>query len=74
MRSSQVVLDRVDVAFDDERAVVNAGLLPATLVERLGSSRAPTSLSILVAAQGGAAWSQDLDPWSTAWLPVGLYR
>jgi hypothetical protein len=37
MRYSQVVLDRVDVAFDDERAVVNAGLLPpATLVERLG--------------------------------------
>jgi len=32
-----VVLDQVDVAFDDERSVASAGLLlPATLVERLG--------------------------------------
>jgi hypothetical protein len=37
MSSSQVVLGRVDVAFDDERLVAGAGLLlPATLVERLG--------------------------------------
>ena len=37
MRSSPVVLDQVDAAFDDERAVANAGLLlPATLVARLG--------------------------------------
>jgi hypothetical protein len=36
MRSSHVVLDRVDVAFDDERAVAQAGLLlPATLAEGL---------------------------------------
>jgi hypothetical protein len=37
MRSSHVVLDQVDVMFDDERAVASAGLLlPATLAERLG--------------------------------------
>jgi hypothetical protein len=37
MPSSHVLLDRVDVAFDDERAVASAGLLlPATLAERLG--------------------------------------
>jgi hypothetical protein len=37
MRSSHVVLDQVDVAFDDEHAVASAGLLlPATLAERLG--------------------------------------
>jgi hypothetical protein len=30
------VLDQVDVAFDDERSVAGAGLLPATLAERLG--------------------------------------
>ena len=37
MRSSHVVLDHVDVAFDDQRAVASAGLLlPATLAERLG--------------------------------------
>jgi Transposase DDE domain group 1 len=37
MRSSHVVLDHVDVAFDDHRAVADAGLLLlATLAERLG--------------------------------------
>jgi hypothetical protein len=36
MRSSQVVLDQVDIAFDDERAGASTGLLPATLAERLG--------------------------------------
>jgi Transposase DDE domain group 1 len=37
MRSSHVVLDHVDVTFDDERLVASAGLLlPATLAERLG--------------------------------------
>jgi hypothetical protein len=35
-----VVLDRLRVCFDDERAVANAGLLwPATLVGRLGIER-----------------------------------
>jgi hypothetical protein len=37
MPSSHVVLDQVDIAFDDQRAVAGAGLLlPATLAERLG--------------------------------------
>jgi hypothetical protein len=37
MSSSHLVLDQVDVAFDDERSVAGAGLLlPVTLVERLG--------------------------------------
>jgi hypothetical protein len=37
MPSSHVVLDQVDIAFDDERSVAYAGLLlPATLAERLG--------------------------------------
>jgi Transposase DDE domain group 1 len=37
MPSSHVVLDQVDIAFDDERSVASAGLLlPATLAERLG--------------------------------------
>jgi len=37
MPSSHVVLDQVDIAFNDEHAVAGAGLLlPATLAERLG--------------------------------------
>jgi Transposase DDE domain group 1 len=41
MPSSHVVLDQVDIAFDDERAVAGAGLLlPATLAERLGVEQA----------------------------------
>jgi hypothetical protein len=45
MRSSHVVLDQVDVAFDDEHAVANAGLLlPATLAERLGIEQAADEL------------------------------
>jgi hypothetical protein len=37
MSSSHVVLDRIDVTFDDQRSVASAGLLlPATLAERLG--------------------------------------
>src|SRR4029450_443859 len=37
MPSSHVLLDQVDIAFDDQRAVASAGLLPpATLAERLG--------------------------------------
>ena len=37
MRSSHVVLDQVDIAFDDEHAGrLGRLLLPATLAERLG--------------------------------------
>jgi hypothetical protein len=45
MPSSHVVLDQVDVAFDDQHAVASAGLLlPATLAERLGLERAADEL------------------------------
>jgi hypothetical protein len=41
MPSSQVVLDQVDITFDDQRSVASAGLLlPATLAERLGIEQA----------------------------------
>jgi hypothetical protein len=37
MPSSHVVLDQVDITFDDQGSVASAGLLlPATLAERLG--------------------------------------
>jgi hypothetical protein len=45
MRSSHVVLDHLEVAFDDEHAVTNAGLLlPATLAKRLGIEQAAAQL------------------------------
>ena len=55
MQSSHVVLDRVDAAFDDERAVANAGLLlPATLVARLGLEQAADQLIDLGERPGAA--------------------
>ena len=36
MPSFQVVLDQADIAFDDDHPVAGAGVLPATLAERLG--------------------------------------
>jgi hypothetical protein len=55
MQSSHVVLDRVDAAFDDERAVANAGLLlPATLVARLGLEQAADQLINLGERPGAA--------------------
>jgi hypothetical protein len=55
MQSSHVVLDRVDAAFDDERAVANAGLLlPATLVARLGLEQAADQLIDLGGRPGAA--------------------
>jgi hypothetical protein len=55
MRSSHVVLDHVDVVFDDEHAVANAGLLlPATLAERLGLEHAADEL-VDLGDQPGAA-------------------
>jgi hypothetical protein len=45
MSSSHVVLDQVEIAFDDEHAVASAGLLlPATLAERLGIGQAADQL------------------------------
>jgi hypothetical protein len=55
MRSSHVVLDQVDVMFDDERAVASAGLLlPATLAERLGIEQAADQLLDLGDRPGAA--------------------
>jgi hypothetical protein len=48
-------LDRIEVVFDDERAVANAGLLlPATLVERLGIEQAADELIDLGDRPGAA--------------------
>ena len=55
MPSSHVVLDQVDVAFDDERAVASAGLLlPAILAERLGIEQAADQLVDLGGRPGAA--------------------
>jgi Transposase DDE domain group 1 len=55
MPSSLVVLDQVDVAFDDRRAVASAGLLlPATLAERLGIEQAADQLVDLGDRPGAA--------------------
>jgi hypothetical protein len=55
MRSSHVVLDQVDIAFDDPRAVAHAGLLlPATLAERLGIEQATDRLVDLDDRTGAA--------------------
>jgi hypothetical protein len=55
MSSSHVVLDQVDVAFDDERSVAGAGLLlPATLVERLGIEQGADQLVDLGDRPGAA--------------------
>jgi hypothetical protein len=55
MPSSHVVLDQVDIAFDDERAVASAGLLlPATLAERLGVEQVADQLVDLGDRPGAA--------------------
>jgi Transposase DDE domain group 1 len=55
MPSSHVVLDQVEVAFDDSRAVASAGLLlPATLTERLGIEQATDQLLDLGDRPGAA--------------------
>jgi Transposase DDE domain group 1 len=55
MRSSHVVLDQVEIAFDDPRAVAHAGLLlPATLAERLGIEQATDQLVDLGGRPGAA--------------------
>src|ERR687897_95676 len=55
MRSSHVVLDQVEITFDDPRAVAHAGLLlPATLAERLGVEQATDRLVDLGDRSGAA--------------------
>jgi hypothetical protein len=66
MRSSHVVLDQVDVVFDDQRAVASAGLLlPATLAERLGIEQATDQLVDLGDQPGAAVPAASCSPWST---------
>jgi hypothetical protein len=70
--SSHVVLDRADVAFDDERSVAGAGLLlPATLAERLGIEQAADQLADFEDRPGAAAQGASCSPWSTPWSPAG---
>jgi hypothetical protein len=72
MRSPHVVLDQVDIASDDERSVASAGLLlPATLAERLGSSRSPISWSISGTGRARLVRDASCSRWSMRWLPVG---
>jgi hypothetical protein len=55
MPSSHVMLDQVDIALDDPRAVAHAGLLlPATLAERLGIEQATDQLVDLGDRPGAA--------------------
>jgi Transposase DDE domain group 1 len=55
MPSVQVVLDQLETAFDDQRAVASAGLLlPATLAERLGIEQAADQLVDLGDRPGAA--------------------
>jgi hypothetical protein len=55
MPSSHVVLDQVDISFDDQRVVASAGLLlPATLAERLGIEQATDQLVDLGDRTGAA--------------------
>jgi hypothetical protein len=66
MRTSHIVLDQVDIAFDDEHAVGGAGLLlPATLAERLGIGRPPTSWLISPTAPARPTPDASCSPWST---------
>lgn len=63
MRPSHVALDQVELAFDDERAVANAGLLlPATLAERLGMQQATDQL-VNLGDRPGAAWGARSRSW-----------
>ena len=71
MRSSQVVLDQVDITFDDPRAVAHAGLLlPATLAERLGIEQATDELVDLGDRTGAAHPGRKLLTRCMPWLPV----
>lgn len=55
MASSHVVLDQVEIVFDDEHAVAGAGLLlPATLAERLGIEQVTDQLVDLGDRPGAA--------------------
>jgi hypothetical protein len=72
MPSSHVVLDRVGIAFDDERAVAGAGLLlAAPLAERLGIEQAADQLVDLGTGQARPVPAASCVPWSRPWSPAG---
>jgi hypothetical protein len=74
MSSSHLVLDQVDVAFDDERSVAGAGLLlPATLAERPEIEQAADQLVDLGDRVGRPAQGASCSPWSTPWPRRGLH-
>jgi hypothetical protein len=71
MPSSHAVLDQVEIAFDDERAVAGAGLLlPATLAERLGVEQATDQLVDLGDRPVRLGLAASCAPWCTPWSPV----
>jgi hypothetical protein len=54
MPSSHVLLDQVDITFDDQRSVASAGLLlPATLAERPGIEQVTDQVVDLGGLLGG---------------------
>jgi hypothetical protein len=66
MPSSHVVLDQVEIAFDDQRSVASAGLLlPATLAQRLGIEQATDQLVDLGDRPGRPTQDASCSPWST---------
>ena len=72
MPSSHVVLDQVDITFDDQRSVALAGLLlPATLAERLGIEQATDQLLDLGGRPARPTPAASCSPWSMRWLPAG---
>ena len=54
MRSSHVVLDQVEIAFDDQQAVASGGMIAPTLAERLGIEQATDQLVDLGDRPGAA--------------------
>jgi hypothetical protein len=71
MRSSHVLLDQVDIAFDDQHAVASAGLLlPATLAERLGIEQAADQLVDLGGRPARPARDASCSRWSRPWSRV----
>jgi hypothetical protein len=75
MPSSHVMLDQVDIAFDDERAVASAGLLlRATLAERLGIEQVTDQVLALGERPGAAHPGRKLLTLVHALVAAGLHR
>jgi hypothetical protein len=60
------VLDQVEIAFDDQRAVASAGLLlPATLAEQPGIEQAADQLVDLGTSRARPVLDASCSPWFT---------